>query len=39
MESFIITIARGYGSGGKQIAIRLAKALGVKYYDLSLIHI
>lgn len=37
MESFIITIARGYGSGGKQIAIRLAKALGVKYYDRDLI--
>ena len=38
MESFIITIARGYGSGGKQIAIRLAKALGVKYYDRELIR-
>ena len=38
MESFIITIARGYGSGGKQIAIRLAGELGVKYYDRELIR-
>lgn len=39
MDNFIITIARGYGSGGKQIAMRLAKALGVKYYDRELIRI
>ena len=38
MDSFIITIARGYGSGGKQIAMRLAKTLGVKYYDRELIR-
>lgn len=39
MESFIITIARGYGSGGKQIAMGLAKTLGVKYYDRELIRL
>ena len=33
MEHFVITIARGYGSGGKQIGIMLAKELGVEYYD------
>ncbi len=33
MEKFVITISRGYGSGGKQIAIMLAKKLGVEYYD------
>lgn len=37
MDKFVITISRSYGSGGKQIAIRLAKALGVKYYDRDLI--
>ncbi len=39
MNSFIITIARGYGSGGKQIAKRLAKALDIKYYDRDLIRL
>lgn len=33
MEHFVITISRGYGSGGKQIGIMLAKELGVEYYD------
>lgn len=37
MDKFVITIARSYGSGGKQIAKRLAKALDVKYYDRDLI--
>ena len=39
MESFIITIARGYGSGGKNIAMGLAKTLGIKYYDRELIRL
>lgn len=38
MNNFIITIARGYGSGGKEIAIKLSKALGIKYYDRDLIR-
>ena len=37
MDKFVITISRSYGSGGKQIAMRLAKALNVKYYDRDLI--
>ena len=38
MESFVITIARGYGSGGKTVAKALAKALDIKYYDRDLIR-
>lgn len=39
MESFVITIARGYGSGGKMTAKALSKTLGIKYYDSELIRI
>ena len=39
MDKFVITISRSYGSGGKQIAMRLAKALDVKYYDRDLIKL
>ncbi|MBR5229250.1 MAG: cytidylate kinase-like family protein [Firmicutes bacterium] len=39
MDKFVITIARSYGSGGKQIAMRLAEALDVKYYDRELIKL
>ena len=38
MENYIITIARDYGSGGKQIATRLAKTLGIQFYDRELIR-
>lgn len=33
MEHFIITIARGYGSGGSHIGKQLSKILGIPYYD------
>lgn len=33
MKNYIITIARGYGSGGKQIAMQLAKELGIECYE------
>ncbi len=36
---FIITISRGYGSGGRTIGIMLSKMLGVEYYDRDLIRI
>ena len=36
MKDYIITISRGYGSGGKQIAIKLADELGIPYYDSEL---
>ena len=33
MEHFVVTFARGFGSGGKEIASRLAKDLGVHCYE------
>lgn len=35
----IITIARSYGSGGKEIGRALAKALGINYYGRELFEI
>ncbi len=37
MGKVIITIARQYGSGGRQIGERIAKELGVPFYDQNLI--
>lgn len=36
MDHFIVTIERGYGSRGKRIAKRLAKELGVEYFEDSI---
>lgn len=33
MENFVITFARGFGSGGKEIASKLAKNLGIHCYE------
>lgn len=33
MENYVITVARGFGSGGKEIASKLAKELGIKCYE------
>ena len=33
MDNFVITFARGFGSGGKEIASRLAKELGIHCYE------
>lgn len=33
MENYVITVARGFGSGGKQIASKLAKELGIHCYE------
>ena len=38
MDNYIITIARGYGSGGQEIAKKLSRILGIKYYDRELIR-
>ena len=38
MKNFIITIGRQLGSGGKEIAERLARELGVKVYDKALLQ-
>lgn len=39
MDKFVITIARGFGSGGRTIGKMLAERLGVKFYDKELIRI
>lgn len=33
MRNFVVTFARGFGSGGKEIASRLAKELGIHCYE------
>lgn len=39
MEKFVITIARGYGSGGRTIGQMLSKELGVGYYDKEILRL
>ena len=38
-SNFVITIARQYGSGGRAIGKKLAKDLGISFYDKELIEI
>ena len=33
MDNFVITIARGFGSGGKSIALELSKRMGIPCYE------
>lgn len=37
MKNYIITIARQYGSGGRNVGQKLAELLGYKFYDKDLI--
>ena len=37
MENTVITIARGYGSGGRQLGMKLSDKLGIPFYDKDLI--
>ena len=39
MNNYVITIARGYGSGGRTIGKMLAERLGVHYYDRELMRL
>lgn len=39
MDKFIVTIARGYGSGGKTIGKMLADKLGARFYDKELLRL
>lgn len=39
MEKFVITIARGYGSGGRTIGKMLAEELGIHYYDREILRL
>ncbi len=38
MDNFVITIARGYGSGGRTIGKALAERLGVNCYDREILQ-
>ena len=33
MGNYVVTFARGFGSGGKEIASKLAKELGIHCYE------
>lgn len=37
--NYVITIAREYGSGGREIATKLAEKLGIKCYDKELLDV
>ncbi len=39
MQNTVITIARGYGSGGKTIGKMLAEDLGIHFYDRELLRL
>lgn len=39
MANYVITIARGYGSGGLTIGKMLAKRLGIDFYDMELLRL
>ena len=39
MSKYVITIARGYGSGGRTIGKMLAEELGIAYYDRELLRL
>ncbi|MGN0675607.1 MAG: AAA family ATPase [Oscillospiraceae bacterium] len=39
MDNYVITIARGFGSGGKTIGKMLSESLGIPYYDKDLIKL
>lgn len=37
MKNYVITIARGFGSGGKEIGTKLAESLGIPCYDRQIL--
>lgn len=37
MKNYVITVARGFGSGGKDIATRLGEALGIPCYERKIL--
>lgn len=39
MSRYVITIARGYGSGGRTIGKMLSEELGIPYYDRELLRL
>lgn len=39
MENYVITLARGFGSGGKEIGIKLAEELGINCYERRILKL
>ena len=37
--SHVITISREFGSGGRELGLRLAEKLGIPFYDKDLIYV
>ncbi len=37
MDNYVITVARGFGSGGKAISVALAKKLGIPCYEKEIL--
>ena len=37
-KNYVITIARGFGSGGKEIAQKIADKLGVPVYEKQILE-
>ena len=37
MSNYIVTIARQYGSGGREVGQKLSEMAGYKFYDKNLI--
>lgn len=37
MKNYVITIARGFGSGGKEIAVKLGERLGIPCYEKQIL--
>ncbi len=38
MKNYVITISRGYGSGGSHVARKIAQQLGIAYYDEEILQ-
>lgn len=38
MKNYVITVARGFGSGGKEISLRLSRKLGIPCYDQEILR-
>ena len=38
-DNYVITIARGYGSGGRTVGKMLAKELDIPFYDRELFYL
>lgn len=39
MRNVVVTIARGFGSGGRAVGLELAEKLGVPFYDRKIIRL